>query len=145
MQREMLEGELDDHLDSGKCEHGGESGFNSRNGHSSKKVTTSFGDMKLAVLRDRSRTFEPQIVKKHQRDVSKIENRGISMYAKGMSTRDISTHLEDIYGIEVSAEMLSRITDRVLPEAKAWQSRPLESKYIVMFLDAIHYYVKEEG
>lgn len=67
------------------------------------------------------------------------------MYAKGMSTRDISTHLEDIYGIEASAEMISRITDMVLPEAKAWQSRPLESKYIVMFLDAIHYYVKEEG
>lgn len=81
----------------------------------------------------------------HQKDVSDIENRVISMYAKGMSTRDISSHLEDIYGIEASAEMISKITDRVLPEAKAWQSRPLESKYIVMFLDAIHYHVKEEG
>ena len=101
--------------------------------------------MELEVPRDRNSTFEPQIVKKHQRDVSDIENKVISMYAKGMTTRDISSHLEDIYGIEASAEMISKITDRVLPEAKAWQSRPLESKYIVMFLDAIHYHVKEEG
>ena len=138
MLQEMLEGELDDHLGYEKYEHSGESGFNSRNGHSSKSVTTSFGDMELSVPRD-------QIVKKHQKDVSDIENRVISMYAKGMTTRDISSHLEDIYGIEASAEMISKITDRVFPEAKAWQSRPLESKYIVMFLDAIHYHVKDEG
>ena len=145
MLQDMLEGELDDHLGYGKYEHSGGSGFNSRNGHSSKKVTTSFGDMDLEVPRDRNSTFEPQIVKKRQKDVSDIENRVISMYAKGMTTRDISSHLEDIYGIEASAEMISKITDRVLPEAKAWQSRPLESKYIVMFLDAIHYHVKDEG
>ncbi len=145
MLQEMLEGELDDHLGYEKYEHSGESGANSRNGHRSKKVTTSFGDMDLEVPRDRNSTFEPQIVKKHQRDVSDIESRVISMYAKGMATRDISSHLEDIYGIEASAEMISKITDRVLPEAKAWQSRPLESKYIVMFLDAIHYHVKEDS
>ena len=145
MLQEMLEGELDDHLGYEKYEHSGESGFNSRNGHSSKSETTSFGDMELSVPRDRNSTFEPQIVKKRQKDVSDIESRVISMYAKGMTTRDISSHLEDIYGIEASAEMVSKITDRVLPEAKAWQSRPLESKYIVMFLDAIHYHVKEDS
>ena len=145
MLQDMLEGELDDHLGYGKYERSGESGTNSRNGHSSKTVTTSFGDMDLNIPRDRNSTFEPQIVRKHQRDVSDIENRVISMYAKGMTTRDISSHLGDIYGIEASAEMISKITDRVLPEAKAWQSRPLEGKYIVMFLDAIHYHVKEES
>ena len=145
MLQDMLEGELDDHLGYGKYEHSGESGTNSRNGHSSKTVTTSFGDMALNIPRDRNSTFEPQIVRKHQRDVSDIENRVISMYAKGMTTRDISSHLGDIYGIEASAEMISKITDRVLPEAKAWQSRPLEGKYIVMFLDAIHYHVKEDS
>ena len=84
-------------------------------------------------------------MKKHQKDVSDIENKVISKYAKGMSTRDISAHLDDIYGIEASAEMISRITDLVLPEARAWQKRPLDSKYIVMFLDAIHYHVKEDS
>ena len=99
--------ELDDHLGYEKYEHRGESGSNSRNGHSSKTVTTSFEDMALDEPRDRNSTFEPQIVRKHQRDVSDIEN------------RDISAHLDDIYGIEASAEMISKITDRVLPEAKA--------------------------
>ncbi len=117
MLQEMFAGELDEHLGYGKYEHSGESGFNSRNGHSSKSVTTSFGDMDLCVPRDRNSTFEPQIVKKHQKDVSDMENRVISMYAKGMGTRDISSHLEDIYGIEASAEMISKITGRVLPEA----------------------------
>lgn len=145
MLHDMLEGELDEHLGYGRYEHNGESGTNSRNGHSSKTVTTSFGDMELDVPRDRNSTFEPQIVRKQQRDVSDIENRIISMYAKGMTTRDISSHLGDIYGIEAAAEMISKITDRVLPEAKAWQTRPLESKYIVMFLDAIHYHVKEDS
>lgn len=143
--QDMLEGELENHLGYEKYEHIGESNINSRNGHSSKTVTTSFGDMELEIPRDRNSTFEPQIVKKHQKDVSNIENKVISMYAKGMSTRDISSHLEDIYGIEASAEMISRITDRVLPEVKEWQKRPLESKYVVMFLDAIHYHVKEEN
>ena len=92
MLQEMIEGELDDHLGYEKHEHSGESGFNSRNGHSSKSVTTSFGDMELSVPRDRNSTFEPQIVKKRQKDVSDIESRVISMYAKGMTTRDISSH-----------------------------------------------------
>lgn len=104
--------------------------------------------MELEIPRDRNSTFKPQIVKKYQKNVSNIENKVISMYAKryeGMSTRDISSHLEDIYGIEVAAEMISRITDRVLPKVREWQKRPLESKYVIMFLDGIHYYIKEEN
>lgn len=85
------------------------------------------------------------MVKNYQKDVSDIEGKVISMYAKGMTTRDISDHLNDIYGIEASAEMISKITDRVLPEARAWQTRPLDSRYIVMFMDAIHYHVQQEG
>jgi len=84
-------------------------------------------------------------VKKYQRDVSDIEGKMISMYAKGMTTRDISDHLNDIYGIEASAEMITEITDPILPEAKAWQTRPLDSSYRVMFMDAIHYHVKEDN
>lgn len=138
----ILEGELDDHLGYDKYEHTGDSTFNSRNGHSSKTVTTSFGDMELPVSRDRNGEFEPQAVRKHQRDVSDIEQKVISMYAKGMNTCDISSHLNDIYGIEASAEMISKITDRVMTEVREWQYRPLEKKYVVMFLDAIHYHVK---
>lgn len=141
----MLEGELDDHLGYERYERTGEVATNTRNGHSAKTVTSSYGDIELDIPRDRQGEFEPQVVKKHQRDVSDIENKVISMYAKGMSTRDITSHLNEIYGIDVSAEMISKITDRILPEVKAWQHRPLEKKYVVMFLDAIHYHVKEDA
>ena len=103
------------------------------------------GDVEIAIPRDRNGEFEPQVVKKYQRDVSDIEDMVISMYAKGMTTRDISGHLNDICGIQASAEMISKITDRIMPKAKAWQNRPLDSKYIVMFMDAIHYHVKEDN
>lgn len=142
----MLEGEMDDHLGYDKYEHSDEdTRANSRNGHSQKTVTTSYGDVEIDIPRDRNGEYEPQAVKKYQRDVSDIESKVISMYAKGMTTRDISDHLNDIYGIEASAEMISKITDRILPEAKAWQTRPLDPMYIVMFMDAIHYHVKEDN
>lgn len=145
MLQSMLEGELDDHLGYDKYERTGEAKPNSRNGHSEKTVTTSCGDVSIEIPRDRNGEFEPQAVKKYQKDVSDIEGKVISMYAKGMTTRDISDHLNDIYGIEASAEMISKITDRVLPEARAWQTRPLDSRYIVMFMDAIHYHVQQDG
>lgn len=145
MLQSMLEGELDDHLGYDKYERTEESKANSRNGHSEKTVTTSYGDVAIDIPRDRNGEFEPQAVKKYQKDVSDIEGKVISMYAKGMTTRDISDHLNDIYGIEASAEMISKITDRVLPEARAWQTRPLDSRYIVMFMDAIHYHVQQDG
>lgn len=145
MLQSMLEGELDDHLGYDRYERTEESKANSRNGHSEKTVTTSYGDVAIDIPRDRNGEFEPQAVKKYQKDVSDIEGKVISMYAKGMTTRDISDHLNDIYGIEASAEMISKITDRVLPEARAWQTRPLDSRYIVMFMDAIHYHVQQDG
>ena len=145
MLQNMLEAELDDCLGYDRYEHTEEIQPNSRNGHSQKTVTTSMGDVEIAIPRDRNGEFEPQVVKKYQRDVSDIEGKVISMYAKGMTTRDISDHLNDIYGIQASAEMISKITDRIMPEAKAWQNRPLDSKYIVMFMDAIHYHVKEDN
>ena len=145
MLQNMLEGELDDQLGYDKYEHTEEPSPNSRNGHSQKTVTTSYGDVDINIPRDRNGEYEPQVVKKYQKDVSDIEGKVISMYAKGMTTRDISDHLNDIYGIEASAEMISKITDRILPEARAWQTRPLDSTYIVMFMDAIHYHVKEDN
>lgn len=145
MMQSMLEGELDDKLGYDKYERTEEAKPNSRNGHSLKTLTTSYGNVEIEVPRDRNGEFEPQVVKKYQRDISGIEEKVISMYAKGMTTRDISSHLQDIYGIEASAEMISKITDRVLPEAKAWQARPLDTTYIVMFMDAIHYHVQQDG
>ena len=140
----MLEGEMDDHLGYSRYEHNDEPVINTRNGHSKKTVSTSFGDMEIDIPRDRESEFEPTVVPKYQRDVSDIEDKVISMYAKGMSTRDISSHLNDIYGIEASAELISKITDRIMPAAKDWQMRPLDKKYVVMFLDAIHYHVKQD-
>lgn len=145
MLQSMLDGELDDHLGYDRYERTEESKANSRNGHSEKTVTTSYGDVAIDIPREGNGEFEPQAVKKYQKDVSDIEGKVISMYAKGMTTRDISDHLNDIYGIEASAEMISKITDRVLPEARAWQTRPLDSRYIVMFMDAIHYHVQQDG
>ena len=140
----MLEGEMDDHLGYSKYERNDEPVLNTRNGHSQKTVSTSFGDMEIDIPRDRDSEFEPVVVPKHQREVSDIEDKVIFMYAKGMTTRDISGHLNDIYGIEASAELISKITDRVMPAAREWQTRPLDKTYIVMFLDAIHYHVKQD-
>ena len=99
----------------------------------------------LDIPRDRKGEFEPQIVKKNQTDISNIEDQVLSMYAKGMTTRDISTHLRDVYGVEASAEMISRMTDRILPLAKEWQNRPLERKYAIVFMDAVHFNVREDN
>ena len=101
---------------------------------------------KAAVPRDRKAEFEPQIIRKNETSISwDIEEKIISMYAKGMTTNDISAHIEDIYGIEVSDSLVSRITDKILPVVKEWQQRPLESIYAVVFMDAIHYNVRCEG
>ncbi len=119
---------------------------NSRNGHSIKTVKTSAGEVEIAVPRDRKSEFEPQIIRKNETSISwDIEEKIISMYAKGMTTNDISAHIEDIYGIEVSDSLVSRITDKILPVVKEWQQRPLESIYAVVFMDAIHYNVRCEG
>lgn len=141
-----LETELDDELGYSRYDYCNKNTENSRNGHSSKTLRTSFGDVEVAVPRDRKGEFEPQLLKKNQTSISQdIEEKILSMYAKGMTTGDIEAHIHDIYGVDVSDTTVSRITDKILPVAKEWQQRPLEAVYAVVFLDAIHYHVRSEG
>ena len=141
-----LEAELDEELGYSRYDYKNKETDNSRNGHSSKTLRTSFGDMEISVPRDRKGEFEPVVLKKNQTSVSQdIEEKILSMYAKGMTTEDIHAHIRDIYGVEISDTMVSRITDKILPVAKEWQQRPLEPIYAVVFLDAIHYHVRSEG
>jgi putative transposase len=141
-----LDAELDEELGYSKYDYRNKETSNSRNGHSSKTLRTSFGNVEVAVPRDRDGEFEPQLLKKNQTSVSQdIEEKILSMYAKGMTTGDIEMHIRDIYGAAVSDTTVSRITDKILPVAKEWQQRPLESVYAVVFLDAIHYHVRSEG
>ena len=142
-----LEAELDEDLGYSKYDYKNKATDNSRNGHSSKNLRTSFGDVEVSVLRDRKGEFEPQLLKKNQTSISQdIEEKILPMYAKGMTTGDIEAHIQDIYGLSVSdTTVISRITDKILPVAKEWQQRPLESIYAVVFLDAIHYHVRSEG
>ena len=141
-----LEAELDEELGYSKYDYKNKDTDNSRNGHSNKTLRTSFGDVEISIPRDRKGEFEPQVLKKNQTSVSQdIEEKILSMYAKGMTTSDIETHIHDIYGVSVSDSTVSRITDKILPIAKEWQQRPLESIYAVVFLDAIHYHVRSEG
>ena len=141
-----LETELDDELGYSRYDYCNKNTENSRNGHSSKTLRTSFGDVEVAVPGDRKGEFEPQLLKKNQTSISQdIEEKILSMYAKGMTTGDIEAHIQDIYGVDVSDTTVSRITDKILPVAKEWQQRPLEAVYAVVFLDAIHYHVRSEG
>lgn len=141
-----LEAELDDELGYSRYDYRNKDTDNSRNGHSSKTLRTSFGDTEIFTPRDRKGEFEPRLLKKNQTSISQdIEEKILSMYAKGMTTGDIEAHIRDIYGVEVSDTTISRITDKILPVAKEWQQRPLETVYAVVFLDAIHYHVRSEG
>lgn len=141
-----LEGELDDELGYTKYDYRNKDGVNSRNGYSKKTLKTSFGETEIKVPRDRDGEFEPQLVKKNQTTLTgDIEEKILSMYAKGMTTSDIETHIQDIYGLECSDSTISRITDKILPVVREWQSRPLEDVYAVVFMDAIHFHVRSEG
>ena len=141
-----LDAELSEELGYSKYDYKNKDTDNSRNGHSSKTLRTSLGNVDVSVPRDRKGEFEPQLLKKNQTSISQdVEEKILSMYAKGMTTGDIEAHIRDIYGLEVSDTTVSRITDKVLPVAKEWQQRPLESVYAVVFLDAIHYHVRSEG
>lgn len=141
-----LEGELDEELGYSKYDYQNKQTENSRNGHSEKTLKTSLGDLELSIPRDRKGEFDPQMVKKNQTSLSgDIEEKILSMYAKGMSTSDIESHIRDIYGLSVSDTTISRVTDKILPVVKEWQMRPLESIYAVVFLDAIHFHVRSEG
>lgn len=141
----MLEAEMDEKLGYSKYDYRNKETDDSRNGYNKKTVTSSMGEIDLDIPRDRKGEFEPRIVKKNQTDISNIEDQVLSMYAKGMTTRDISAHLRDVYGVEASAEMVSRMTDHILPIAKEWQNRPLERKYAIVFMDAVHFHVREDN
>ncbi len=139
----MLEGEMEDHL--GYVKHDKALTTNSRNGSSKKRVRSEIGEIELDIPRDRNATFEPEIVKKHQRDISDFDEQIISMYAKGMTTRDIQEHVRSFYNTDISHALISTITDKVIDIATEWQNRPLESCYVAVFFDAIHYKVRQDG
>ena len=141
-----LEGELEEELGYTKYDYKNKATDNSRNGTSPKKVRSSYVEINLNVPCAHKGDFEPEFAKKQQTSISGgIEKKILSMYAKGMTTSDIETHIRDIYGLSVSDSTISRITDKILPLVKEWQSRPLESVYAVVFMDAIHFHVRSEG
>lgn len=140
----LLEAELDDELGFDRYDNSTPKS-NYRNGTSKKTVRTDLGEVELNIPRDRQGDFEPQIVPKNSRDLSAIEDKVISMYGKGMSQRDISDHIEDIYGLPLSAQTISRMTDKIMPVVEEWQNRPLNSEYYFIFMDAIHYKVKHNN
>lgn len=141
-----LEGELDDELGYTMYDYRNKEGENSRNGYSKKTLKTSFGETEIKVPRDREGEFEPQLVKKNQTTLTgDIEEKILSMYAKGMTTSDIEYHIQEIYGLDCSDTTISRITDKILPVVREWQQRPLEEVYAIVFMDAIHFHVRSEG
>lgn len=138
----MLQAELDDHLGYEKNANNVASTTNRRNGTSKKTVQSQLGEFDLQVPRDREATFEPQVVKKHQKDISGIEERILSMYSKGQSQRDIMATIQDIYGIEISHETVSKITDKVIPLVQEFRNRPLKKFYPFVYVDAMFTPVK---
>lgn len=141
--KEMMEAEMDNHLGYEKSQRSDSDDY--RNGYKEKQVNSSYGSMKIEVPQDRKSTFEPQIVKKRQKDISDIDKKIISMYAKGMTTRQISDTIEDIYGFETSEGFISDVTDKILPQIEDWQNRPLDDVYPIIYIDAIHYSVRDNG
>ena len=136
-----LAGELKAHLQE-QAEAGQ---HNSRNGHSKKTVQSNHGEMELSIPRDRQGSFEPVLVPKHQRRIAELDEKILALYARGMSTRDISAQLEELYGAKVSASLISEVTDSVLEEVKAWQTRPLDEVYPIVYLDALYVNIKVSG
>lgn len=141
--KEMMEAEMDNHLGYEKSQRSDSDDY--RNGYKEKQVNSSYASMKIEVPQDRKSTFEPQIVKKRQKDISDIDQKIISMYAKGMTTRQISDTIEDIYGFETSEGFISDVTDKILPQIEDWQNRPLDDVYPIIYTDAIHYSVRDNG
>ena len=138
----MLEAELDNHLGYDNYERGSNTDY--RNGTKPKILRSSYGEIPIDVPQDRDGDFEPKIVQKRKKDISGIEQKIIAMYAKGLSTRQISEQIEDIYGFDISEGMVSDITDKLLPEIEEWQKRPLSDVYPIVFIDAVHFSVRDE-
>lgn len=143
--QEIFEAEMDQHLGYEKHSFVGDNTGNSRNGYSKKTIKTRYGKAELDIPRDRNAEFEPQVIKKYETTSNQLEEQIIAMYAKGMSTRDIEDHMRDLYGIDVSPTMVSKITDKIMPMIAEWQSRPLERIYPIVFLDAIHFKVRQDN
>lgn len=141
----MLDAELTGHLGYEKYSKSGKNSGNNRNGKTRKTLKNDNGEIEIAVPRDRNGSFDPIIVKKYERTFGPIEDKIISMYAKGMTTRDIQSHVQEFYGLDISASLVSQITDKIIDLAKEWHNRPLEQIYPIVFFDAIHYKVTWEG
>lgn len=139
----MLETEMDSHLGYDRYERSSEPNY--RNGTKPKTVRSKYGEFEVDVPQDRQSSFEPQVLPKRQKDISLIDDKIVSMYAKGMTTRQISETIEDIYGFEVSEGMVSDITDKLLPKIEEWQNRPLSAVYPIVFIDAVHFSVRDDG
>ena len=138
----MMEAEMNDHLGYEKSERSENN--NARNGHKAKKVQSSYGEFEVSVPQDRESSFEPRVVQKRQKDISQIDSKIIGMYARGLSTRQISDQIEEIYGFDVSEGFVSDVTDKILPEIEEWQNRPLAEIYPIVFVDAVHFSVRKE-
>jgi putative transposase len=141
----MLEAELTEHLGFEKNAAEGRGKGNSRNGYTTKTVKTDTGPVEIRVPRDRNGTFQPQLVAKHQRRLEGFDDKVLALYARGMSVRDIQAHLRELYGTEVAPELISRVTDAVLDEMRAWQARPLEALYPIVYLDALFVSMRDGG
>lgn len=140
----MLQGEMDSHLGYESNDHGPKNTSNRRNGYINKTVKSTYGDISLEIPCDRDVSFEPQAIPKHTKDVSGIEDKVLSMYARGMSQRDIADTIEDIYGFEISHDKISNITDRVIETANEWQSRPLKKFYTFLFVNCLYISIRKE-
>ena len=144
--KEMMEAEMDATLGYEKNQKGDLQSGNKRNGHSTKTLKGRYGEFRIDIPRDRNGDYEPQLIKKYQNTVTQdMEEKILSMYAKGMTTGDIESHMKELYDMDISDSTISRITDKILPIVKEWQERPLEEVYAVVFMDAIHYHVRSEG
>ncbi|PLT29047.1 IS256 family transposase [Peribacillus deserti] len=141
----VFEAEIEDHLGYAKNHISGNNTGNSRNGYMKKTIKTKFGNTTLDIPRDRKGDYEPQIIKKYETSINGLEDQILALYSKGMSTRDIEDHMQDIYGIHVSPTMVSKVTDKILPLVYDWQARPLDAVYPIVYLDAIHFKVRHEN
>jgi putative transposase len=142
---QMLEAEMEEHLGYEKNSVLGNGSGNSRNGYGKKTIKTELGETEIQVPRDRNGEFEPQVIEKRQTRSDDLESRILAMYAKGMSNRDIEDHLRDVYGVDASASLISRITDKILPAVSEWQSRPIDAVYPIVFLDGIVFKVRKDA
>jgi putative transposase len=138
-----LEAEMADHLGHGKNKPVANPTGNTRNGKSQKTLKGDFGELPIEIPRDRHGTFEPQLIPKHQTRWTGFDDKILSLYARGMTVREIQSHLEEMYGTEVSPTLISSVTDAVIEEVKAWQGRPLDALYPIVYLDCIHVKVRD--